>query len=355
VTSQSKIRNFGFIAHIDAGKTTTTERVLFVTGENHRIGEVDEGTTITDWMDEERERGITITSAAVSCHWNDHDFHIIDTPGHVDFTAEVQRSLRVLDGAVVIFCGVGGVQTQSETVWKQSDNYKIPRIVFVNKMDRLGANFDSVCTEIEEKLKVVPVPVVVPWFSGDNLVGIIDIITMQAVSFTDTATIASAEEIPDYMQKKASSYRENLIDILSSHDDTLLEAALSDSVTEEMIISVLRRGTLKRSFVPVLSGTSLKNTGIPLLLDAVCRYLPSPDDRTPPRGYIVKKDEWDTFPIEPESPPVAYCFKVQYNKEKGPMAFMRIYAGTIKQGDTLYNPRTRKKRASAGPVKDICR
>lgn len=337
------IRNFGIIAHIDAGKTTTTERILFLTGTTYKIGEVDEGTTVTDWMEEERERGITITSAAVSCKWKNSIFHIIDTPGHVDFTAEVQRSLRVLDGAVVVFCGVAGVQTQSETVWKQADNYEIPRIVYINKLDRVGANFNNVLSDIKKKLNITPVPVSVPYYNKDNLKGIIDIIKMKMITFTELGKIENSKEIPSDYKETAEEYREELINILTSHDDKLLEKALEDKISEDLIISALRSGTLKRYFVPVISGSSLKNIGVPLLLDAIDNYLPSPDDISSIDAFYVKKNIWDKLKYDQNGETVAYIFKVQYHKEKGPLAFIRIYSGKIKNGDNLYNPRTKKR------------
>ena len=337
------IRNFGIIAHIDAGKTTTTERILYLSGMSHKIGAVDEGTTITDWMDEERERGITIVSAAVSCNWKESVFHIIDTPGHVDFTAEVQRSLRILDGAVVVFCGVSGVQTQSETVWKQADNYKIPRIVFINKLDRVGADFENVIDDIKKKFNTIAVPITIPLYENDSLKAVIDLITMEKISFDENGRISSNEAISEAAKKIAADHRENLIDILTSFDDELLEKALEGKIEKESIIASLRKGTLNRHYVPVICGSSLKNIGVPLLLDAITLYLPSPDDISSIDGYFVKQDRWDKISFNPDGDPVAYIFKVQYNREKGPLAFVRIYSGNIKIGQNLYNPRTKKR------------
>ncbi len=343
MSESQKIRNFGIIAHIDAGKTTTTERILYLTGTTYKIGEVDEGTTVTDWMEEERERGITITSAAVSCIWKDSIFHIIDTPGHVDFTAEVQRSLRVLDGAVVVFCGVAGVQTQSETVWKQANNYKIPRIVYVNKLDRIGANFGNTISDIKKKLNVIPVPISVPYYNKDILKGIIDIIKMKMITFTETGKIEDSKEIPLEYKILSEKYREELINILTSFDDKLLEKALEGKISEDLIINSLRTGTLKRNFVSVIAGSSLKNIGVPLLLDAINNFLPSPDDISSIDAFYVKKNIWDKLKYDQNGDTVAYIFKVQFHKEKGPLAFIRIYSGKIKNGDNLYNPRTKKR------------
>lgn len=349
--SNENIRNFGIIAHIDAGKTTTTERILYLSGSTYKIGEVDDGTTITDWMLEEKEHGITITSAAVSCLWKDSIFHLIDTPGHVDFTAEVQRSLRVLDGAVVIFCGVSGVQTQSETVWKQADKYNIPRIVFINKLDRLGANFDFVIKDIKKKLKAVILPVSVPLYKNDNIKEIIDLVKMKKISFKEDGSINEVIELSDEENIYAEKYKEEMINTLTSYDDRILELAISDCLKEEDIINSIRKGTINRKFIPVLSGSSLKNIGIPLLLDAIEHFLPSPDDIGFINGYNLKKETWEKILFKPETDLVAYIFKVQFSREKGIIAFIRIYSGKFKNGDTLFNPRTKKKER----VQDLLR
>ncbi len=337
------IRNFGIIAHIDAGKTTTTERILYLTGATYKIGEVDEGTTVTDWMEEERNRGITITSAAVSCNWKNSIFHIIDTPGHVDFTAEVQRSLRVLDGAVVVFCGVAGVQTQSETVWKQADTYKIPRIIYINKLDRIGANFDNAISDIKKKLNVTPIPITVPYYNNDNLEGVIDIIKMKKVTFKDSGEVQDITDIPEDFISAAEKYREELINIITSYDDKLLEKVLEENINEQAIIDSIRINTIKRNYIPVLAGTSLKNIGVPLLLDAIDNFLPSPDDISSIKAFYVKTNQWDKLLFDPKGDTVAYIFKVQFHREKGPLAFIRLYSGSIKNGDNLYNPRTKKR------------
>lgn len=340
--ANKNIRNFGFIAHIDAGKTTTTERVLYLSGINHRIGEVDSGTTTTDWMDEERERGITITSAAVNCQWNGVDFHIIDTPGHVDFTAEVQRSLRVLDGAVVIFCGVSGVQTQSETVWKQADKYKIPRIVFINKLDRVGADFEAVAKEINKKLSTRTVFINIPVYEKDKVIGIINLISMKFVTYNEKGEIDETSTIPSSAMEMAENFREELINILSEYNDEVLEAAINNTLTEEKINNALRISTINRNFVAISTGSSLKNIGIPQLMDAIANYLPKPSDLPHPKGFLIKKDQWHPIPLDASSSSIAYIFKVQSNKEKGPLCFVRIYSGTIKKGDVLYNGVTKK-------------
>jgi len=342
LSSFENIRNFGIIAHIDAGKTTTTERILYLTGTNYRIGEVDEGTTTTDWMEEEKERGITITSAAVTCNWNNNTFHIIDTPGHVDFTAEVQRSLRVLDGAVVVLCGVAGVQTQTETVWKQADNFNLSRIIFINKLDRTGANFENVLTDINEKLKIKPLILNIPYYENDVLTSIIDIIKKKKINYAKDGNVLSIENIPENYKTLSQKYRDNLIDILTSHDDNLLELALEGKITEENLITSIRTGTLKKYFIPVLCGASFKNIGVTELLDAIGFYLPSPDDRNQINALNLKNNKWESISTNDKNP-VLYVFKVQYHREKGPLAFTRIYIGKIKNGDTFYNPRTKKR------------
>jgi len=341
--SSKNIRNFGIIAHIDAGKTTTTERILYLSGSTYKIGEVDDGTTITDWMLEEKEHGITITSAAVSCLWNNSMFHLIDTPGHVDFTAEVQRSLRVLDGAVVVFCGVSGVQTQSETVWKQADKYNIPRIVFINKLDRLGANFDFVIKDIKKKLKAVTLPVTIPLYKNDNLKEIINLITMKKLSFKEDGNINEIVGLTNDETKYAEKYKEEMINTLTNFDDKILELALSDCLKEEDLIKAIRKGAIERKFIPVFAGSSLKNIGIPPLLDAIEHYLPSPDDIGFINGFNSKKEIWEKILFKSDSDLVAYIFKVQFSREKGIIAFLRVYSGKFKNGDSLFNPRTKKR------------
>ena len=339
----SNIRNFGFIAHIDAGKTTTTERVLYVTGANYRIGEVDDGTTTTDWMEEEKERGITIQAAAVSCNWQNYILHVIDTPGHVDFTVEVQRSLKVLDGAVVVLCGVSGVQTQTETVWKQANNFFVPRIIFINKLDRVGADFANVLEDVKNKLNTIPLLINIPYYEEETLKGVIDLLSMKRILFKNDANFDKEEAIPDNYKQISDKYRENLIDVLTQFDDKLLELVLEQKATIEDIIHSIREGTIKMKFSPIFCGASFKNIGVPLLLDGIVNFLPSPVDIKDIEALLVK----DNSPINiysiSDDFPVLYVFKVQYHKEKGNLAFARIYTGKIKNGDTFFNPRTKKK------------
>lgn len=336
------IRNFGIIAHIDAGKTTTTERILYLSGSSYKIGDVDDGTTVTDWMLEEKEHGITITSAAVNCNWQGKDLHLIDTPGHVDFTAEVQRSLRVLDGAVVVFCGVSGVQTQSETVWRQADRYNIPRIVFVNKLDRVGANFKYVIDDIKKKLDATTLPLSIPLYKDEILCGVIDIIKMKSVYFNDDGTIKEEKKLSEQENLIANEYKEKIIDILSSLYDDVLELALSEKLTEEKLISSIRKATIERKIIPLFCGSSLKCIGVPQLLDGIALFLPSPDDVGFINGYNVKNSEWEKVYFDSDKL-VSYIFKIHYQREKGSVAFLRVYSGKIKTGDSVFNPRTKKR------------
>lgn len=338
----NSIRNFGIIAHIDAGKTTTTERLLYITGVNHSIGEVDEGTTTTDWMDEEKERGITIQSAAVNCKYKDHSLHIIDTPGHVDFTIEVQRSLRVLDGVVVVICGVAGVQTQTRTVWKQAEDFKIPKIVFVNKLDRIGANFIDVTENIREQFKINPLIINMPHYENDQLTGIIDLISMKKISYKKDGYTDTSEEIDNQYKDLALLYREELINILTGMDDELLNKVLDNNYNNDDLINSIRKLTLENKVVPVLSGASFKNIGIPDLLDSIVNYLPSPKDRGEIRLFDEKKGNWEILKPN-EAYFIGYIFKLQYHKEKGNIAYIRIYSGKLKNGDTIYNTRNGKR------------
>ncbi|HOF02012.1 MAG TPA: elongation factor G [Spirochaetota bacterium] len=337
------IRNFGIIAHIDAGKTTTTERMLYLAGANRRLGEVDDGTAVTDWMEEEKERGITIVSAAVSCAWKDSLFHIIDTPGHVDFTAEVERTLRVLDGAVVVFCGVAGVQTQSLTVWLQADKFHIPRIIFINKLDRMGANFENVVNEIQLKLNKALLLINIPYYENDVLSGVIDLITMKLVIYNDDGFVKLESDIPSEFSDSARNFRDKLIDVATQFDDELLELVLNDNATEEDIIKSIRAGALSLKYIPVFCGASYKNIGVTNLLDGVDNYLPSPDDIGYCEGLILKKGIREKIFFDEDDKPVVYIFKTQFNKEKGLMSYVRIYKGSISTGDTIYNARTKKK------------
>ena len=309
----SDIRNIGIIAHIDAGKTTTTERILFYTGLEHRLGNVDDGTTVTDWMLEERQRGITITSAAVTCPWLGHQINIIDTPGHVDFTAEVERSLRVLDGAVVILDAVAGVQAQSETVWRQADRYHVPRIVFVNKMDRAGADFEKCVEMIRERLGADPLPIQMPVGEGSDFVAVVDLIRMIA-RYPDEASLGARFDdrpIPPDLAEMAELHRDQLLHTLADHSDLIMEKYLEDQpISEEEIRSAIRSATLEGKVVPVLCGAALRNNGIQFLLDAICHYLPSPLDMPPIKGTHPKTGQVIERTISEKGHTVALLFKI---------------------------------------------
>ncbi|MFH1863236.1 MAG: GTP-binding protein, partial [bacterium] len=287
------VRNIGIMAHIDAGKTTTTERILYFTGKIHRMGEVHNGSTTMDWMEQERERGITITSAATTCYWDDHRINIIDTPGHVDFTAEVERSLRVLDGAIALFCGVGGVEPQSETVWRQADKYRVPRIAFINKMDRVGADFYSTVDNIRTKLEAKPVPVQIPLGEGELFTGLIDLIKMKSVLYNENSLGALWEEvdIPTPLLPQALKYREKMLEAISDYDDNLMAMFLMDKpISAEAVRQAIRKATLDCEIVPVLCGSAFRNKGVQRLLDAVVYYLPNPVDVGNVKGYNPKKE-----------------------------------------------------------------
>lgn len=340
------IRNIGIMAHIDAGKTTTTERILFYTGENHRIGEVDNGEATMDWMEQEQNRGITITSAATTVYWKDKQINIIDTPGHVDFTAEVERSLRVLDGAVGVFCAVGGVEPQSETVWRQANTYKVPRIAFVNKMDRLGADFYAVLEDIKEKLSETPVPLFIPVGKESKFEGIIDLIKMKKVVF-DQSTDGydySYQDIPSELMDEASSWHDKLIDSVSNFSDEITELYFAGSeIPEDMILSTLHKCVLDRTLLPVFCGSSLKNIGVQPLLDGIINLLPCPDEVPPAKGILVKKEEEVDVVNDPKAPPLGLVFKIQYDREAGPLAFVRVYSGVFRSKVAVLNI-TKKKR-----------
>ena len=340
IQEQHKVRNIGIMAHIDAGKTTTTERILYYTGKLHRMGEVHEGAATMDWMTQEKERGITITSAATTCFWNKNRINIIDTPGHVDFTAEVERSLRVLDGAVAIFCGVGGVEPQSETVWHQSENYGIPKIAYINKMDRVGADFYRVLDMMVDRLGVKPVPVFIPDGNGEKFNGIIDLIAMNYLTFSedDFGKEVSVVDIPEEFQLQAEEYRENLIESIADHHDELMHLFLEgEDIENQMIIDAVREATLQNDIVPVLVGSSLKNKGVQSLLDGILRYLPSPQDIESVKGYD-KKGKVVERKSEDSENTAALLFKVMSDKHVGRLSFVRVYSGKIKQGDSLLNP-----------------
>ncbi|AFZ32204.1 translation elongation factor 2 (EF-2/EF-G) [Gloeocapsa sp. PCC 7428] len=338
-----KVRNIGIAAHIDAGKTTTTERILFYSGIVHKIGEVHEGTAVTDWMEQERERGITITAAAITTSWKDHQINIIDTPGHVDFTIEVERSMRVLDGVIAVFCSVGGVQPQSETVWRQADRYKVPRIAFINKMDRTGANFYKVYDQIRDRLRANAVPVQLPIGSEDTLRGIVDLVRMRAFIYTnDKGTDIQEADIPAEMQEEAVEYRTKLIEAVAETDEELIEKYLEgEELTEAEIRKGLRQGTIAGTIVPVLCGSAFKNKGVQLLLDAVVDYLPAPIDvpaiqGTLPSGDTVERQASDEEPFS------ALAFKIMADPY-GRLTFIRVYSGVLKKGSYVMNSTKGKK------------
>lgn len=347
-----KIRNIGLAAHIDAGKTTTTERILYYTGITHRIGEVDDGSTQMDWMEQEQERGITITSASTTAVWKEHRINVIDTPGHVDFTAEVERSMRVLDGVVVVLCAVGGVQPQSETIWHQADRYDVPRIVFVNKMDRTGADFYAAVDSMKERLGANGVPVALPWGKEDDLVGIIDLISMKAIRYDGDSLGATFEEvdIPSEYLDKAEEFRTQMIEAAAEFDDDLMEAYLSgEEVSSDSIISALRKGTLERKIFPVYCGSSFRNKGVQPLLDGVIRYLPSPLDVPALIGKHCKTGKEVEIKADCEEPLVGLVFKIANDPFAGQLSYIRIYSGTLKDGMTIYNA-TQDKRERLGKL-----
>jgi len=358
-TDLRQIRNIGIIAHIDAGKTTTTERILYYTGEIHRMGDVDKGNTTTDYLEEERERGITIVAAAITCRWKDaHEqpitINIIDTPGHVDFTAEVERSLRVLDGAVVIFSAVEGVEAQSETVWRQAAKYHVPRLCFINKMDRIGAEFERVYTEIEERLmESNPIPIQIPIGAGPEgtmgeFQGLIDLVAMKALHFQteDLGSTFTVDEIPDELRLDAEAWRETMLNSLSAFDETFAEEYMAHldgaELSEAMIHAALRRATLTGRAQPVLCGSSFKYVGVQQLLDAVAAYLPSPLDRPPIVGHHPKKGTQLARKPSPAEPFSSLVFKIT-NDAHGDLSFVRIYSGSLKAGTRVYNPGKDKK------------
>ena len=342
----SLTRNIGIIAHIDAGKTTTSERILYYSGKVHKIGEVHDGTATMDWMVQEQERGITITSAATTCFWNGHQVNIIDTPGHVDFTVEVERSLRVLDGAVGVFCSVGGVQPQSETVWRQANKYQVPRVAFVNKMDRMGANFEQVLAELKSKLKAPAVAVQLPMGAADTFSGVIDLVKMAAYRFSeeDMGSRVEPVEIPAELAAKAEEARAHLIETVADIDETLLEAYMENSdVSENVIKEAIRRATIANQLIPVLAGSSLKNKGVQPLLDAVTDYLPSPLDIPAVRGLVPKTDTDVQREASDYEALTGLVFKMATDKFIGKLAFVRVYAGQLKKGQNIFNPRTKKR------------
>ncbi|AFK86024.1 elongation factor G [Thermoanaerobacterium saccharolyticum] len=343
--SLDKVRNIGIMAHIDAGKTTTTERILFYTGKVHKIGEVHEGNATMDWMEQEQERGITITSAATTCYWKDHKINIIDTPGHVDFTVEVERSLRVLDGAVAVFCAKGGVEPQSETVWRQADKYRVPRLAYVNKMDIMGADFFNVIKMMKERLNANPVAIQLPIGKEDTFVGIIDLIKMRAIIYEDDlGTVSDEVEIPADLKDLAEEYREKLLEAVSEQDEVLMEKYLEgEEITEEEIHAALRKGTINNELVCVTCGSSYKNKGVQPMLDAVVRYLPSPIDIPSVKGMKLNSDEEIERKADDNEPFSALAFKIMADPYVGKLAFFRVYSGTLEAGSYVLNSTKGKK------------
>ncbi|MDX1680414.1 MAG: GTP-binding protein, partial [Akkermansiaceae bacterium] len=355
-----RTRNIGIAAHIDAGKTTLTERILFYTGMIHKIGEVHDGAATTDWMSQERERGITITSAAVTAEWWQHQeedvfklapdvkhrINIIDTPGHVDFTAEVERSLRVLDGTIVVFCGVAGVQPQTETVWRQATKYKVPRIIFVNKMDRTGADFDNVVTEVREKLGANAVRILIPIGSEENLKGQIDVVNQKAIYYSDDDVFGSTYDIKDLdgeLKEQAAEAYEQLVNAVADVDDEFAEKFLAEEFSLEDLKQGIRRATIANKLVPVAGGSAFKNKGVQYLLDAVIDYLPSPLDVLPAVGmHPDNEEEKIEVPTTDNGKFTALAFKLWADKFVGKLVFFRVYSGIVRKGDTIYNPRTRR-------------
>ena len=349
--SLENTRNIGIMAHIDAGKTTTTERILFYTGVNYKIGETHEGTATMDWMEQEQERGITITSAATTCHWRGCRLNIIDTPGHVDFTVEVERSLRVLDGCVTVLCAKGGVEPQSETVWRQADHYNVPRIIYVNKMDIMGADFYNVIDMVHDRLKANAVPIQLPIGKEADFRGIIDLVEMKAdIYYDDLGKDMRVEEIPADMLEQAKEYRNQMLEAVSDFDDEIMEMYLEgEEVPSDKIRAAIRRATVAVKMVPVVCGTSYKNKGVQKLLDAIVDYLPSPVDIPPVEGVNPKTGETEERPASDEAPFSALAFKIMTDPYVGKLAFFRVYSGTVNAGDTVINA-TKGQRERMGRI-----
>lgn len=345
-----KTRNIGIMAHIDAGKTTTTERILFYTGRLHKLGEVHDGAATMDWMIQEQERGITITSAATTAQWRGHRINVIDTPGHVDFTVEVERSLRVLDGAVGVFCAKGGVEPQSETVWRQADKYRVPRIAYVNKMDITGADFARVIDMIRDRLKANPVPIQLPMGSEDVFKGMIDLVRMQAIYYTDELGANELREIPAEFKGQAEEYREKLLEAVADFDETLMERYLEgEEISADEVVNALRQATINNTLVPVLCGSSYKNKGVQPLLDAVVDYLPAPHEVPDIRGVDKESGQEITRPSSDEEPFSALAFKIMADPYVGKLTFFRVYSGVLKSGSYVYNS-TKGKRERVGRI-----
>ncbi len=342
-TPLGKVRNIGIAAHIDAGKTTTTERILFYSGVVHKIGEVHDGNAVTDWMEQEKERGITITAAAISTTWRDHQINIIDTPGHVDFTIEVERSMRVLDGVVAVFCSVGGVQPQSETVWRQADRYKVPRIAFVNKMDRTGANFFKVYEQVRDRLRAKAVPLQIPIGAEDGFRGVVDLVEMKAHLYTnDLGTDIQVADIPAEVEAKAQEYRTILVEAIAEADDALMERYLEgEEISSETLMAGIRKATIQDKMVPMLCGSAFKNKGVQLLLDAVVDYLPSPPEVPAIQGLLPSGETGSRLASD-EAPAAALAFKIMADPY-GRLTFIRVYSGVLKKGSYVYNSTKDKK------------
>ncbi len=353
IISLEYIRNIGIMAHIDAGKTTTTERILFYTGKTHRMGEVDEGTAVMDWMEQEQERGITITAASTTCYWKKCKINIIDTPGHVDFTVEVERSLRVLDGAIIVFCAVGGVEPQSETVWRQADKYRVPRICFVNKMDRIGANFWNTVSMIEKRLNVIALPIQIPYGSEEDFKGNIDVIERLVYVYNEDRLGADYElkEVPDEYKEVVEKTREKLLERLSEIDDQILDKYVNNlPLSSEDIRAAMRRVTIRNKATPVLCGSAFRNKGVQPLLDAIVDYLPSPIDIPPVKGVNTQGRECYRRASESE-PFSALVFKIMTDPYMGQLAYVRVYSGKLKVGDSILNSRKNKKERISRLVK----
>jgi elongation factor G len=346
-----KVRNIGIMAHIDAGKTTTTERILFYTGKVHRLGEVHDGAATMDWMVQEQERGITITSAATTCEWKGHNINIIDTPGHVDFTVEVERSLRVLDGAVAVFCSVGGVEPQSETVWRQADKYGVPRIAFINKMDRIGADFFRGVEMIRTRLGANPVPIQIPIGSEDKFQGVVDLVTKKAIIYVDDlGTKSEQTEVPADLVEIVEEYHTKLVEAVAETDEELMMKYLEgEALTEEEIKVGIRKGTLSIQFTPVLCGSSFKNKGVQMLLDAIVDYMPSPLDLPPVTGQLPGDGEEAVRNASDDEPFAGLAFKIMADPYVGKLAFFRVYSGTLKSGSYVINS-TKNKRERVGRI-----
>ncbi|MDR2964166.1 MAG: elongation factor G [Treponema sp.] len=346
----SKMRNIGIMAHIDAGKTTTTERILFYTGKSHRIGEVDDGEATMDWMEQEQERGITIQSAATTTYWKDCQINIIDTPGHVDFTAEVERSLRVLDGAITLFDAVSGVEPQTETVWRQATRYKVPCIGFVNKMDRLGANFFNVLEDVNKKLKIPVAALQIPIGKESSFEGVIDLIEMKEIRWQENSENMTLSGISSEREAMAKEWREKLIDTLSGTSETITDKYLAGEEIEAALIKTeIRKAVLKREILPMFAGASRRNLGVQPIIDAIVDYLPSPDETEPAAGHNLKKEEDITIPCNPKEQPLGLVFKIQNDREAGSLCYVRMYSGSIKSGTSVYNI-GKKKRERANRI-----